>query len=236
MCLFVIYTVHKSKNSLRKDWWIRLYITFNKLSLLTEINLSNTGVALENLVCKWGNKIHYCDKTRTSFLHRGNIAPSLEPACKGLLCSEQTGELVSGKLEGSLTVLARTLLCSHSTGDLLHRKQAIDQHQNTCNILRSNVWERGFPSFTKSSIISIILRAWVLSRFSHVRLFATQWTTVAHQDPLSMGILQALILEWVTMPSSRGSSQLKDQTRISYIYLRWQAGSLPTGTIWEAHQ
>ena len=37
---------------------------------------------------------------------------------------------------------------------------------------------------------------------SHVRLFATPWT-VAHQAPLSMGILQARILEWVAMPSSR---------------------------------
>ena len=44
----------------------------------------------------------------------------------------------------------------------------------------------------------------VLSHFRNVRLFATPWT-VAHQAPLSMGILQARILEWVAMPSSRGS-------------------------------
>ena len=31
---------------------------------------------------------------------------------------------------------------------------------------------------------------------SHVRLFATLWTE-AHQAPLSMGILQATIPEWV---------------------------------------
>ena len=30
-------------------------------------------------------------------------------------------------------------------------------------------------------------------------------------------ILQARILEWVAISSSRGSSQLRDQTRISYI-------------------
>ena len=46
---------------------------------------------------------------------------------------------------------------------------------------------------------------------SHVRLFATPWT-VAHQAPLSVGILQARILEWVAMPSSRGSSQPKYPT------------------------
>ena len=32
------------------------------------------------------------------------------------------------------------------------------------------------------------------------------------QAPLSMGILQARILEWVAMPFSRGSSQPRDQT------------------------
>ena len=34
---------------------------------------------------------------------------------------------------------------------------------------------------------------------SRVRLFVTPWT-VALQAPLSMGILQARILEWVAMP------------------------------------
>ena len=46
----------------------------------------------------------------------------------------------------------------------------------------------------------------VLSHFDCVRLFATLWT-VAHQAPLSLGLLQARILEWVAMPSSKASSQ-----------------------------
>ena len=44
----------------------------------------------------------------------------------------------------------------------------------------------------------------VLSCFSHVWLFVTPWT-VTHQTPVH-GILQARILEWVAMSSSRGSS------------------------------
>ena len=56
----------------------------------------------------------------------------------------------------------------------------------------------------------------VLSRFSRVQLFATLWT-VAHQAPLSMGILQARLLEWVAIPFSRGSSQLRDQTQVSQV-------------------
>ena len=39
----------------------------------------------------------------------------------------------------------------------------------------------------------------------------------AHQAPLSMGILQARILEWVAMPSSRASSQPRDRTQVSCI-------------------
>ena len=37
------------------------------------------------------------------------------------------------------------------------------------------------------------------------------------------GILQARILEWIAMPSSRAPSQLKDQTQVIYISFigRW---------------
>ena len=38
---------------------------------------------------------------------------------------------------------------------------------------------------------------------SHVQFFATPWT-VAHPAPLSMGILQAIILEGVAISSSMG--------------------------------
>ena len=54
---------------------------------------------------------------------------------------------------------------------------------------------------------------------SCVRLFETPWT-VGCQAPLSMGILQARILEWVVMPSSRGSSQPRSPAL--------QAASLPS--------
>ena len=55
----------------------------------------------------------------------------------------------------------------------------------------------------------------VLSRFSCVQLFATLWS-VAHWVPLSMGILQARISEWVAVPSFRGSSWPRDGTCGSY--------------------
>ena len=53
------------------------------------------------------------------------------------------------------------------------------------------------------------------SSLSHVPLFSSPWT-VATQASLSMGILQTRILEWVTIPSSRASSQPRDQTQVYF--------------------
>ena len=53
--------------------------------------------------------------------------------------------------------------------------------------------------------------ACVLSHFSRIWLCATPWT-VACQDPLSMGILQARTLKWVAMLSSSGPSWPRDWT------------------------
>ena len=48
------------------------------------------------------------------------------------------------------------------------------------------------------------------------------------------GILQARILEWISMPSSRGSSQPRDWTCISWV--SWLAGGFfTTSATWEAH-
>ena len=52
--------------------------------------------------------------------------------------------------------------------------------------------------------------------FSHVQLFATPWN-VAGQAPLSMGILQARMLEWFAISYSKGSSQPRDQNQVSCI-------------------
>ena len=53
-----------------------------------------------------------------------------------------------------------------------------------------------------------------------LQLCPTLWDLmdcIALQAPLSTGILQARILEWVAMASSRGSSQPKDQACVSHV-------------------
>ena len=64
--------------------------------------------------------------------------------------------------------------------------------------------------------VCVCVCACTLSHFSHVQLFASLWT-VAHQAPLSMGFSRQRILEWVAMPSSRGSSRPRDRTHIPYV-------------------
>ena len=51
---------------------------------------------------------------------------------------------------------------------------------------------------------------------SHVRLFVTPVDCSLPGSSIH-GILQARILEWVTISFSRGSSQPRDQTRVSRI-------------------
>ena len=53
----------------------------------------------------------------------------------------------------------------------------------------------------------------LLNHFSCVWLCVTLWTA-AFQAPLSMGILQARILEWVAISSSRGFSQPRNPTAL----------------------
>ena len=71
----------------------------------------------------------------------------------------------------------------------------------------------------------------MLSHFSRVRLFVTLWT-IDHQAPLQ-GILQARILEWVAVPSSRGSSRPRDRTHVSTCPAL-AGGFFTTNAIWEA--
>ena len=56
--------------------------------------------------------------------------------------------------------------------------------------------------------------------------------TVAHQAPLSMGILQARILEWVPMPYSRGSNPCLPHCRwILYHYSHKKFKNIAVGSL-----
>ena len=66
------------------------------------------------------------------------------------------------------------------------------------------------------SIINIWYVCVCAKSLSHVQLFAAPWIA-ARPAPLSMGILQARILEWIAISCSRGSSWSRDQTYVSCV-------------------
>ena len=98
-------------------------------------------------------------------------------------------------------------------GLCLHVESSLCRWESLCFCLRQKNYFFLFP-YSLSSIY--YLGTFPLCVFSRVQLFVTLWT-VACQTPLSMGIFQARILEWVAMLSSGGSSQPKDWTPVSYI-------------------
>ena len=66
----------------------------------------------------------------------------------------------------------------------------------------------------------------VLSRFSHVQLFATLWT-VACQAPLSIGCSRQE--HWSAMPSSQRIFLTQGSNPCLFCLLHWQMDSLPLG-------
>ena len=78
------------------------------------------------------------------------------------------------------------------------------------------IFDRSPHPNTMPSALHILGDLCMLSRFSHVRLFVTPMDCSLPGSSVH-GIFQARILEWVAMPSSRGSSWARDQTCISYV-------------------
>ena len=74
----------------------------------------------------------------------------------------------------------------------------------------------------------------VLSHFSRVWLCASLWTLCSPPGSSVHRILQARILEWVVMPSSRGSSQPQGSNRQSFMSPALVSGFFTTSTTWKA--
>ena len=91
-----------------------------------------------------------------------------------------------------------------------------------------------YRSILSHGFITLWLLLTYISAYLHVRAKSLQ-SCLTLCDPMDCGppsssiygILQARILKWVAMPSSRGSSWPKDGTCGFLCLLQWQAGSLP---------
>ena len=122
-----------------------------------------------------------------------------------------------------------TIAFTYSYKHLWNEKKCEDRSSNFNSVSH---WPRGLSSlillfFSAKGMCFYIVTC--LAMLSHVWLFVIP-RTVIRQAPLSMGLLQAGILEWVAISFSRGHSQPRDQTHISctdrwilYHWASWEA-------------
>ena len=108
-------------------------------------------------------------------------------------------------------------LCIHSTSSYL-----LSAHFVPVVILGM---EEGTVVLVMCNCQSSNKRMCMPSHVNCVWLCATLWTTVACQAPLSVGFSRQE--NWISVPCSRGSSLPRNRTCVSYVYMYWQAGSLP---------
>ena len=91
------------------------------------------------------------------------------------------------------------------------------QKGTECSCPHKKLYKNVFSRFTYNcqnlTAITMSFNRWGLSHFSHVQLFATLWNVGSSVH----GTLQARVLEWVAISSSKGSSPPQDQTRISFV-------------------
>ena len=90
-----------------------------------------------------------------------------------------------------------------------------ESQNSSCNavvgVLETRRWliVISFLTFIYLAALGLSCSMWDLvpcaQSLSHVRFFVTSWT-IACQAPLSIGILQARILDWVSISSSRETS------------------------------
>ena len=121
-----------------------------------------------------------------------------------------------GKSHGQRSLVSYSLW-GHKESDTTerltqHTREARTQKQPKCALKDEQVRKMWYTNMC----VCVCVRAHCASSLSPVLPFVTPWI-VAHQAPLSMGILKARILEWIAMPSSRGSSQPRDWTQVSCI-------------------
>ena len=158
--------------------------------------------------------------TQSVITQEDNDKPLLTPSCFLLGCHQPSFPLTPFNTR---TVTAESLVHPDPSGKVTqivnftwdYPAKMGPQHKSTnCGSYRAGICQLSCTSEAGKYSNRPVCWCWAES-LSPIRLFATPWT-VAHQAPLSTGILQARILEWVALPSSRRSSRPRNWTQVSH--------------------
>ena len=116
-----------------------------------------------------------------------------------------------------------TIAFTYSYKHLWNEKKCEDRNSNFNSVSH---WPRGLSSLIIFCKRNVLLHCDIVTVMSD----SVIPRTVIRQAPLSVGLLQAGILEWVAISFSRGPSQSRDQTHISctgrwilYHWASWEA-------------
>ena len=105
------------------------------------------------------------------------------------------------------------------TGVSLFRKRVLFQDKNVSNRKKKKSCTSAQEPGTLRFLINVCLNYYIERAYSVSHLCPALWDLMDGSPPGSSvhGILQVRILEWVAMPSSRGSSQTRDWTQVFHI-------------------
>ena len=127
-----------------------------------------------------------------------------------LFCQKKPLRLRVWALKSESLMFATSRLYGLEQSTLLAQRWFLSNRNN--NSLHS--WHLGSAYCVSATVLRVLLS---ISFNNSCPLLATPWT-VAYQAPLSrQEISQAGILEWVAMPSSKGSSQSRNRSFVSCI-------------------
>ena len=114
-----------------------------------------------------------------------------------------------------MEVLSKSVSCGHHL-DTLHLSHSSFLLYPRKKNFYMFIWNPVFLWLLLLWTVRLILILPVLSCFSYVWLFVTRWTYSLPGSSVH-GILQARILEWVAVPSSRGFPWPRDETHVTYV-------------------
>ena len=169
-------------------------------------------------------KCHTVPQSATTLLY--SVMPKrLAQHCKSTIVAESLGRVL---------LLCDTMRCSQPDSSVHGISQARILEWVVISFSEGSSWPRDPACFSRTG--RRMLYRWATGEpksTMEVKVKVPRsWQTLCDQADFTVGgILQARILEWVTFPASRGSSQPRDQTKVSLnaggFFTSWATGKIP---------
>ena len=191
--VFLIYTVEQITPTLRRS---KYPTSFSSVSVLQETSHDLAHVLGSMFIMNLQARCHFCSVTQKC-LTLGNT---------------MDGSMTGFSVLHYLLRFAQTQV--HSISDAIQLSHPLSSPSPLAHYLsqKQGLFQQVGSLHKMAKLLELQLKH---------QSFQWIFMVASSQAPLPMGILQARTLEWVATPSSRGSSQPRDQTQVSHIAVRF---------------